>query len=110
MVIEQPAENDGNNGGENIPAMQRIPKDMQGNPLYEQTDSDTAWDAIVEQTEGDEAMAQTVADGMVSDKEAALKKLKKAKSKGGATVAEKIAAEKERKAAIDAAQQELNIW
>ncbi len=113
--------NEGNNGGENIPengniapknipAMQRIPKDMQGNPLYEQTDSDTAWDAIVEQTEGDEAMAQTVADGMVADKEAALKKLEKAKSKGGATVAEKIAAEKERKAVIDAAQQELNIW
>lgn len=121
VVIEQPAENEGNNGVENIPengniapqnipAMQRIPKDMQGNPLYEQTDSDTAWDAIVEQTEGDEAMAQTVADGMVADKEAALKKLEKAKSKGGATVAEKIAAEKERKAAIDAAQQELNIW
>lgn len=121
VVIEQPAENEGNNGDgnipgndnnapENIPAMQRIPKDMQGNPLYEQTDSDTAWDAIVEQTEGDEAMAQTVADGMVADKEAALKKLEKAKSKGGATIAEKIAAEKERKAAIDAAQQELNIW
>ncbi len=121
VAIEQPAENEGNNGGENIPengniapqnipAMQRIPKDMQGNPLYEQTDSDTAWDAIVEQTEGDEAMAQTVADGMVADKEAALKKLEKAKSKGGATIAEKIAAEKERKAAIDAAQQELNIW
>ena len=121
VAIEQPVENEGNNGGENIPengniapqnipAMQRIPKDMQGNPLYEQTDSDTAWDAIVEQTEGDEAMAQTVADGMVADKEAALKKLEKAKSKGGATIAEKIAAEKERKAAIDAAQQELNIW
>ena len=121
VVFEQPADNEGNNGGENIPesgnnapqnipAMQRIPKDMQGNPLYEQTDSDTAWDAIVEQTEGDEAMAQTVADGMVADKEAALKKLEKAKSKGGATIAEKIAAEKERKAAIDAAQQEVNIW
>lgn len=93
-----------------IPAMQRIPKDVQGNPLYEQTDSDTAWDAIVEQTEGDEAMAQTVANGMVADKEAALKKLEKAKSKGGATIAEKIAAEKERKAAIDAAKQELAIW
>lgn len=120
-MVQQPADNEGNNGGENIPesgnnapqnipAMQRIPKDMQGNPLYEQTDSDTAWDAIVEQTEGDEAMAQTVADGMVADKEAALKKLEKAKSKGGATIAEKIAAEKERKAAIDAAQQEVNIW
>ena len=91
-------------------AFERVPKDEHGTPLYEKTDSDTAWDAIVEQTEGDESMAQTVADGMVADKEAALKKLEKAKSKGGATVAEKIAAEKERKAAIDAAQQELNIW
>lgn len=121
VVFEQPADNEGNNGGENIPesgnnapqnipAMQRIPKDMQGNPLYEQTDSDTAWDAIVEQTEGDEAMAQTVADGMVTDKEAALKKLEKTKSKGGVSIAEKIAAEKERKTAIDAAKQELDIW
>lgn len=100
----------GNNAPQNIPAMQRIPKDEQGNPIYEQADSDTAWDAIVEQTEGDEAMAQTVADAMVSDKEAALKKLEKGKSKGGATPAEKIAAEKERKAAIDAAKQELSIW
>ena len=121
VAIEQPAENEGNNGAENIPengnntpqnipAMQRIPKDMQGNPIYEQADSDTAWDAIVEQTEGDEVMAQTVADGMVADKEAALKKLEKTKSKGGVSIAEKIAAEKERKAAIDAAQQEVNIW
>jgi macrodomain Ter protein organizer (MatP/YcbG family) len=99
-----------NNAPQNIPAMQRIPKDEQGNPLYEQADSDTAWDAIVEQTEGDEDMAQTVADGMVADKEEALKKLEKAKSKGGNSIAEKIASEKERKAAIDAAKQELLVW
>lgn len=109
VAFEHPAENESNNGAENIPendnnapqnipAMQRIPKDEQGNPLYEQADSDTAWDAIVEQTEGDEDMAQTVADGMVADKEEALKKLEKAKSKGGNSIAEKIASEKERKA------------
>lgn len=119
--IEPTARNKGNNGAENIPendnnapqnipAMQRIPKDEQGNPLYEQADSDTAWDAIVEQTEGDEDMAQTVADGMVADKEEALKKLEKAKSKGGNSIAEKIASEKERKAAIDAAKQDLLAW
>lgn len=128
VAFEHPAENENNNGVENIPendnnahqnigsadlaipAMQRIPKDEQGNPLYEQADSDTAWDAIVEQTEGDEAMAQTVADGMVADKEAALKKLEKTKSKGGNSIAEKIASEKERKAAIDAAKAEFDIW
>ena len=128
VAFEHPAENENNNGVENIPendnnahqnigsadlaipAMQRIPKDEQGNPLYEQADSDTAWDAIVEQTEGDETMAQTVADGMVADKEAALKKLEKTKSKGGNSIAEKIASEKERKAAIDAAKAEFDIW
>ena len=121
VAFEHPAENESNNGAENIPendnnapqnipAMQRIPKDEQGNPLYEQADSDTAWDAIVEQTEGDEDMAQTVADGMVADKEEALKKLEKAKSKGGNSIAEKIAPEKERKAAIDAAKQDLLAW
>lgn len=91
-------------------AFERIPKDEQGNPLYEQADSDTAWDAIVEQADGNEDMAQTVANGMVADKEAALKKAEKAKSKGGATIAEKIAAEKERAANIAAAKQELDLW
>lgn len=121
VAFERPVENESNNGAENIPendnnapqnipAMQRIPKDEQGNPLYEQADSDTAWDAIVEQTEGDEDMAQTVVDGMVADKEEALKKLEKAKSKGGNSIAEKIASEKELKAAIDAAKQELLVW
>lgn len=128
VAFERSADNEGNNGAEiipengnntpqnigsadlAIPAMQRIPKDEQGNPLYEQADSDTAWDAIVEQTEGDETMAQTVADGMVADKEAALKKLEKTKSKGGNSIAEKIASEKERKAAIDAAKAEFDIW
>ena len=128
VAFEHPAENENNNGVENIPendnnahqnigsadlaipAMQRIPKDEQGNPLYEQADSDTAWDAIVEQTEGDETMAQTVADGMVADKEAALKKLEKTKSKGGNSIAEKIASEKECKAAIDAVKAEFDIW
>lgn len=94
-----------------VSALERIPKDEQGNPIYEQAETpDLAWDAIVEQTEGDEAMAQSVANGMVADKEAALKKIEKTKSAGGNTIAEKIVAEKERKAAIDAARQELSIW
>lgn len=94
-----------------VSALERIPKDEQGNPIYEQAETpDLAWDAIVEQTEGDEAMAQSVANGMVADKEAALKKIEKTKSAGGNTIAEKIVAEKECKAAIDAAKQELSIW
>ena len=91
-------------------AMERIPKDEQGQPVYEQADPDTAWDAIVEQTEGDEAMAQSVADSMVADKEAELKKVEKAKPKGGTTIAEKIAAERERKNAVEQAKANLALW
>lgn len=90
--------------------LDRIPKDEQGEPLYEQVDSDTAWDAIVEKTEGDEAMAQNVADAMLADKESELKRIEKTKPKGGISVAEKIAAERERKSAIDQAKQQVEIW
>ena len=91
-------------------ALERIPKDEQGQPLYEQADPETAWDAIVEQTEGDEAMAQSVADSMVADKEAELKKIEKVKPKTGTTIAEKIAAERERKNAVEQAKANLALW
>ena len=91
-------------------AIERIPKDEKGQPIYEQADPDTAWDAIVEQTEGDEAMAQSVADSMVADKESELKKVEKAKPKGGTTIAEKIAAERERKNAVEQAKANLALW
>ena len=92
-------------------ALECIPKDAQtGEPQYTQTDAPTAWDAIVEQTEGDEDMARSVVDSTVRDKEAALKKLESSNPKPGATVAEKIAAAKEHKAAIEAARQELEQW
>lgn len=90
--------------------LDRIPKDEQGEPLYEQVDSDTAWDAIVEKTEGDEAMAQNVAESMLADKKSELKKIEKTKPKGGISVAEKIAAERDRKAAIEQAKQQVEIW
>lgn len=91
-------------------ALERIPKDDKGEPVYEQADADTAWDAIVEQAEGDEATAKAVADSMVADKEAELKKIEKAKPKGGTTVAEKIAAERERKNAVEQAKATLAHW
>ena len=96
--------------GQQLSALGRIPKDGQGQPLYEQVDSDTAWDAIVEQTDGDETMAHNVAAAMLADKEAELKKIEKMKPKGGISVAEKIAAERERKAAIEQAKQQVDIW
>lgn len=98
------------NSQQSLSAFERIPKDEQGQPIYEQAEPETAWDAIVEQTGGDEAMAQTVADNMVADMEAAVKKAEKIKTKGGTTIAEKIAAEKERSAAIEQAKHTLAHW
>lgn len=91
-------------------ALERIPKDESGQPLYEQTEPETAWDAIVEQTEGDTSMAQNVADDMVSDLEASVKKAEKTKAKSGGSIAEKIAAEKERAAVIEQAKATLAHW
>jgi len=91
-------------------ALERIPKDESGQPLYEQTDPETAWDAIVEQTEGDTNMAQAVTDDMVSDLEDGVKKAERTKTKSGGSIAEKIAAEKERAAAIERAKATLAHW
>ena len=91
-------------------ALERIPKDESGQPFYEQTEPETAWDAIVEQTEGDTSMAQTVVDDMVSDLEAGVKKAEKTKTKSGGSIAEKIAAEKERAAVIEQAKATLAHW
>ncbi|MCI6671844.1 MAG: hypothetical protein MSG77_04825 [Prevotella sp.] len=87
-----------------------IPTDEQGQPIYEQTDPDTAWVAILEQAEGNEDIAKKVADDMVSEMNSALRRAEKAKSKGGSTVAEKIAAEKERVNAIEQAKANLLHW
>lgn len=92
-------------------ALERIPKDAQtGEPQYTQTDADTAWDALVEQCGGDAGMAQGVADSMVKDMETALKKAEKSAPAHGVTVAEKIAAAKGHKAAVEKARTELEKW
>lgn len=91
-------------------ALDRVPKDDNGEPIYEQTDPDTAYDAIVEQTGGNEDMAKTVAESMVSDMKASLDKLNKWKPKSGGTITQKIAAEKEHQEAVDQAKTNLEHW
>lgn len=91
-------------------ALDRIPKDDKGEPIYEQTDPDTAYDAIVEQTGGNEDMAKTVAESMVADMKASLDKLNKWKPKPGGTITQKIAAEKEHQEAVDLAKANLEHW
>ena len=91
-------------------ALGSIPKNEKGEPVYEQAEPATAWQAILEQAEGDAAMAAGVVDSMIADKEAAVKKAEKAKPKHADTIAGKIAAEKERKAAVERAKAELEAW
>ena len=107
----------------------RIPKDEQGQPIYEQADPDTAWDALLEQAGGDEAMAQEVANDIVSEQEKALKaaerELKKVQDgkpqqrKGDAplTVEARIAAKQAAReqtsraqAGVDEARKRLEAW
>ncbi|MFR9542130.1 MAG: hypothetical protein SNH27_08750, partial [Rikenellaceae bacterium] len=55
--VEQPTINEEQSTNEEVSAVtafEQIPKSESGEPLYEQADSDIAWDAIVEQTDGDE--------------------------------------------------------
>lgn len=97
-------------GGENASALSLIPKDANGEPVYTAADAYTAWDALVEQCGGDAGMAQGVADSMVKDMETALKKAEKSAPAHGVTVAEKIAAAKGHKAAVEKARTELEKW
>ncbi len=88
----------------------QVPVDENGNPVYEKADPDAAWDDIVAKAGGDQAVAQSVAESMLADKQAALKKTEKAKPKGGTTVEEKIAGEKRRKEDIERARADVEAW
>lgn len=93
-------------------ALSQIPTDERGEPVYEQAEPDAAWDALVEQAEGDEEIASEVVADIIADKQneynAADKALKKIESgkpdtkKGAAppTTAERIAAKKASKEAV----------
>ncbi|WP_290456919.1 LPD38 domain-containing protein [Muribaculum intestinale] len=98
-------------------ALSRVPVDEQGQPKYEEADPDTAWDAIVEQTQGDEATAAEVVADIVSEREedfnAAEKALnktkegkpeKRKKNDPAPTMAERIAAKNAAKEALAEAQ------
>lgn len=93
-------------------ALSRIPVDESGEPLYEQVDADTAWDAFVEQSEGDEEIAREVVADIVAEKrkeladaEKALKSIGESKpnasnGEGALTVQERIVAKMALKRAL----------
>ena len=88
-----------------------IPVDAKtGEPVYDAVAPDVAWDAIVQEAEGDEAMAMQVVTDMVADMEAKVQKAKKAKVRAGSSVREKLEAQKEHKRRIEEAEAQLEAW
>ena len=88
-----------------------IPVDAKtGEPVYEAVAPDVAWDAIVQEAEGDEAMAMQVVTDIVADMEAKVQKAKKAKVRAGSSVREKLEAQKEHKRRIEEAEAQLEAW
>ena len=88
-----------------------IPVDTKtGEPVYEAVAPDVAWDAIVQEAEGDEAMAMQVVTDMVADMEAKVQKAKKAKVRAGSTVRKRLEAQKKHKRQIEEAEAQLEAW
>ena len=107
---QQPAIVDDNITETPSSALSRIPIDKNGKPIYEQSDPETAYDAILQQAEGDTALASRVILSMIDNKEAALKKLSKAKPRRADNPADIIKAEKELAAQIKQAESDLQFW
>lgn len=93
------------------PKRDEIPVDEKtGEPVYEAADPGAAWDALVEEAEGDEELAMETINAMVRDMEEKVKKAKNAKLRAGATAHEKMEAQKERKRRIAEAEERLESW
>ena len=91
-------------------ALEQIPRNEKNVPLYEQVDSELAWDGVVEEAGGNEETAMVAVNSMIADKQDALKKAEKAKARAGVTITEKIAAENECVANIEKAKADLAKW
>lgn len=107
---QQPAIVDDNITETPSSALSRIPIDKNGKSIYEQSDPETAYDAILQQADGDTALASRVILSMIDNKEAALNKLSKAKPRRADNPADIIKAEKELAAQIKQAESDLQFW
>ena len=107
---EEQKPNEENNAVDEASAASKVPQDESGEYDYMQAEPSKAWDALLEQTDGDADMAREVAQSMLDDKVAELEQAQKQKPKEGKSVAEKIAARKEHKANIERIESEIERW
>ena len=91
-------------------ALERVPKDEDGNPIYEEVDPETAWDAAVEEAQGDEESVARAIEETIKEKKAAVEQLKAAPTERGITLRDKIRNEQRRSEAIKKAQAEVDHW
>jgi N12 class adenine-specific DNA methylase/predicted nucleotidyltransferase len=91
-------------------ALERIPRDEKGEPIFEQAESpEIGWDGLVEFSEGDKAIAKEIADTMVEEKRKALEKAQTLKSKGKTPI-EILKSKKQIAAELAKAQHEFEQW
>ena len=99
-------------------ASSKVPTDEQGGLVYEAAEPGIAWDALVEQTGGEEDIAAEIANDIIKEQEQALKnaekelkKLQESKPKASGkpmSIEERIAAKKAEKVALEEAQKRID--
>lgn len=90
--------------------LQRIPRDEEGEPVFEQAETpELGWDALVEYRNGDAAKARVAVDKLVEIKGKALEKLRKQQPKGN-TMKEIIASQDAIDAEVANAQADYDSW
>ena len=91
-------------------ALERLPKNEKGGPIFEKAESPEAgWDALVEFSDGDASAAKENADIMAKIKRKALEKVRKQKPKGdNPTVIRE--SQTAIAAALAKAEQEYDVW
>lgn len=91
-------------------ALERLPKNEQGEPIFEEAESPEAgWDALVEFSDGDASAAKENADMMAEIKRKALEKVRKQKPKGDNPTAIRES-QTAIAAALAKAEQEYDFW
>lgn len=120
-----PADNEGNNDGDIIPAnsetvpaeepqsaLSRIPVNDKGEQIFESAPAGDTWAAFIEMSEGDKEAATEIANGMLANAQEAFTKAEKASKKTakGATPFEISQAIKARKAALETARKNVSYW
>lgn len=89
-------------------ALERIPRDENGNAQFHDVDTETAWDGLVEMS-GNEETAHKVAEASLANAEKKLKAAKALKEKGE-TPEELLQSIKENEKAVAEAEREVDAW